>query len=495
MRHSGKILFALVAGALAAGPVAAQSGGTVELGAFGRWTRFGKPLASDVLRRLPAEEHAIGGGLRLGVFLFRNLELEAAASYTKADAAGTPAGGKVRYIPIHAGLTYNFPLGGKSAFFLGARFVHNLYGEAADYSDSGIGGVGGFRFGPLRLAATYDNLKGALPGHTKYHNIGIEAGLSALLGGCNKSADGVTVSPSSATLDRGEGATFTATATRCGKSREVNWTATGGTITEDGMFSAGQTPGTYQVTATEPKSGLSSSANVVIRQPPPPPPPPVVRLTAINMTPERARLKMNESVSFAVLGTNSDGTTRPMTACTFTATGNPTQRGATFSWGTYGNYTVTVACEGMTDTSIVEVPLEIVVFGTNFAFNSDKLSRAGMDSVRVAADSLKKYPQIKVRLAGHADFVGSDAYNCNLSWRRVHTVHHALNSFGITDDRFSAVEGFGEAYPVPDDQVPQAWKDQNTRTRDKGKFWDRRVDITSAENMGMTGCADPTRRP
>jgi outer membrane protein OmpA-like peptidoglycan-associated protein len=147
----------------------------------------------------------------------------------------------------------------------------------------------------------------------------------------------------------------------------------------------------------------------------------------------------------------------------------------------------------MNDQSTVEVPLEIVIYGTNFAFDRDQLTKAGMDSVRAAADSLKKHPEIKVRLAGFADFMGSDAYNCNLSWRRVHTVHKALNSFGIPDDRFSAIEGFGEAYPLPDDQVSQAWKDINTRTKDKGKWWDRRVDITSAEKGGMMACAEPPK--
>ncbi|HEV8196724.1 MAG TPA: OmpA family protein [Gemmatimonadales bacterium] len=489
MRHRGKILLAL-AGALVAGPVAAQSGGTVELGAFGRWTRFGEPLATDILNKLPAEEHAIGGGLRFGVFLFRNFEIEADGSYAKADAAG---GGKVRLIPIHAGLTYNFPIGGKSAFFLGGRFVHNMYGEDADYKDNGFGGVGGFRFGPVRLAATYDMMKKDLPGHAKYHNFGIEAGLSALLGGCNKKADGVAVTPSTATLDRGERATFTATATRCGKSRDVTWTATGGNITATGEYTAGQTPGNYTVTATEPKSGLSSTASVTIKAPPPPPPPPppAPTLSRIDLTPEHARLKPKETVTFTVNGINSDGSTTAMPNCTLTATGNATQNGNTFSWPTYGNYTVSASCGGMTDQSTVEVPLEVVIFGANFEFNKDKLTRAGMDSVRAAADSLKKYPDIKVRLAGHADFVGSDAYNCNLSWRRVHTVHHALNSFGIPDERFSAIEGFGEAYPVPDDQVPQAWKDLNAQRHDKGKWWDRRVDITSAENRGMTACAEP----
>lgn len=495
MRHRGKILLALT-GLLGAAPLAAQSGGTVELGAFGRWTKFGESLKTDIINNMP-RKNGFGGGLRFGIFLLRNLEVEADASYTKVDAA--TAATKVRIIPIHAGLAYNFPLGGKSAFFLGARYVHNSYGEGASFKDSGIGGSAGFRFGPLRIEGTFDRMGKKLPGHGDYHNIGINAGLSALLGGCNKSADGVSVSPSSVVLERGEKRSFTATATRCGKSKEVTWTATGGTIAEtaDNVadYVAGRAPGSYVVTATEPKSGLSSTATVTIKEPPPPPPPPPVApkvtLTRIDLTPDYAKAKMNESVAFAVNGINSDGTTTMMNDCQLTATGNPTRSGNSFSWGKYGTYKVTTNCAGMSDESTVEVPLEVVIFGANFEFNKSTLTRAGMDSVRAAADSLKKYPEIKVRLAGHADFVGSDAYNCALSWRRVHTVHHALNSFGIPDERFSAIEGFGESDPVPDDQVPQAWKDLNTRTHDKGKWWDRRVDITSASNRGGSACAEP----
>ncbi len=487
MRHKGRVLLT-IAGALAAGPAMAQSGGTVELGVFGRWTRFPDTFKTDLTHKLPAE-NGWGGGLRLGVFIVRNLALEADASYNKADAAG---GGKVRHIPIHAGLTYNVPLGGKFAFLLGARYVRNMYGEDADFDDNGIGALGGFRLGPIRAEATWDFVPKEDPDHGKYHNLGVNAGLSLLLGGCNKSADGVTISPTSATVDRGQKTTFTATATRCGKPASVNWTATGGEITQSGEYTAGQTPGNFAVTATEPKSGLSANASVTIKAPPPPPPPPPpVTLSRIDLTPERAKVKPNEAVAFTVTGINSDGTNRALSNCTLTATGNATKSGNSFSWPTYGTYTVTATCEGMTDTSTVEVPLEVVIYGANFAFDKDQLTRAGMDSVRAAADSLKKYPDIKVRLAGHADFMGSDAYNCNLSWRRVHTVHKALNSFGIPDDRFSAIEGFGEAYPVPDSQVPQEWKDINTRTRDKGKWWDRRVDITSADKGGMNACSPP----
>ena len=496
MRHTTRVLLAVAGVLTGAGPATAQSGGTVELGAFGRWTRFGTSLKTDVTNKLPAE-NGIGGGLRLGVFVVKNLAIEADASYTKVDAAG---GGKVRHIPLHAGLTYNFPLGSsKVAFLLGARYVRNMYGEDADFDDSGIGGVGGFRFGPVRIEATWDQTLKDDPDHGKYHNFGINAGLSLLLGKkCDKSADGVTISPTSATLERGEKTTFTAIATHCGKPEdEVTWTATGGTISAAGEYTAGQTPGNYSVTVTEPEGGLSASATVVIKPPapPPPPPPPPVTLTRIDLRPDHAKVKPNEAVAFTVTGINSDGSNRALASCPLTATGNPTQNGNSFSWAKYGTYTVTASCEGQRDESTVEVPLEVVIYGANFAFDKDQLTKAGMDSVRAAADSLKAHPEINVRLSGFADFMGTDAYNCNLSWRRVHTVHKALNSFGIPDSRFTAIEGFGEAYPLPDDQVPQAWKDLNTKTHDKGKWWDRRVDITSAERAGMQACAEPGKKP
>jgi outer membrane protein OmpA-like peptidoglycan-associated protein len=492
MRCSGKLLLAL-SGLLVAAPVAAQSGGAVEIGVFGRFSKYSDTLGTDVLRKLPAE-NGFGGGFRLGIFLLRNLALEGDVSYDEVDAAG---GGRVNHIPIHAGLTYNFPIGGSSAFLLGARYVRNMYGEDADFKDNGIGGVAGFRFGPLRIEGTYDYMPKDDPEHGSYRNIGANAGLSLILNNCNKSADGVTLAPTSVTLDPGQRTNFTASAMRCGKDSPVTFTATGGTITESGEYTAGSSPGTFQVTATEPRSGLSSNASVVIREPapPPPPPPPPVTLSRIELVPERASVKIGESVTFQVTGINSDGTNRSMTNCTYTATGNPTQSGATFTWSQPGNYTVTVQCEGMTDTSNVEVRLEIVIFGANFAFDRDQLTASGLDTLRVAADSLKKYPGVMLRLGGHADFVGSDAYNCNLSWRRARTVQAALRRFGIGDDRVNLVEGFGEAYPIPDDQVPEEWKRINTEKRDPGKWWDRRVVITSGEKAaGMVACSDPRMR-
>jgi hypothetical protein len=85
MRSNLRLLIGL-GGVLAAAPAAAQSAGTVELGAFGRWTGFGEPLATDLTHKLPAE-NGLGVGGRLGIFFVRHLEAEADVSYTTVDVA------------------------------------------------------------------------------------------------------------------------------------------------------------------------------------------------------------------------------------------------------------------------------------------------------------------------------------------------------------------------------------------------------------------------
>lgn len=75
----------------------------------------------------------------------------------------------------------------------------------------------------------------------------------------------VTVSPNVLSLTVGATAQFQATASMSDGSTTspaVTWSSTGGTISSSGLFTAGSTPGTFQVTATEPGSGISGTATV-----------------------------------------------------------------------------------------------------------------------------------------------------------------------------------------------------------------------------------------
>ena len=178
----------LLFGAVAAVPLSAQHAGTVEIGVLGRWTDFGSPIKLDSANNLPGE-NGIGFGGRLGIFVVRHLEVEADASYTKVDAAriGSASYASQGSMP---GSRTTSRSAGKSAFLLGARYFHNSYGDAADYDDSGIGGLAGFRFGPVRVEATYDRSNKDDPHHDDYGNFGVDAGLSLLLGKhCKKAAN------------------------------------------------------------------------------------------------------------------------------------------------------------------------------------------------------------------------------------------------------------------------------------------------------------------
>src|SRR6185436_10718746 len=71
-----------------------------------------------------------------------------------------------------------------------------------------------------------------------------------------------TVSPASTTVVTGGTRQFTATVTGTANTA-VTWTATGGTITSAGLFTAGQTPGSFQVTATSVQDASKSASAAV----------------------------------------------------------------------------------------------------------------------------------------------------------------------------------------------------------------------------------------
>jgi len=63
-----------------------------------------------------------------------------------------------------------------------------------------------------------------------------------------------------------------------------------------------------------------------------------------------------------------------------------------------------------------------------------------------AVSVLKRYPDLKIEVAGHTDAQGSDAYNMNLSKQRAITVLDYLKAGGVTNELAS--RGYGERQPV-----------------------------------------------
>ena len=109
------------------------------------------------------------------------------------------------------------------------------------------------------------------------------------------------------------------------------------------------------------------------------------------------------------------------------------------------------------------VPLTIDLKGVNFDFDQATLRPDAVTILNEAIDILKKYPQLKVEVAGHTDAVGTDAYNQGLSERRAKTVFDYLTSNGIDAARLNGPTGYGEARPIDSNDTAEG-RAKNRRT-------------------------------
>ncbi|MCW3462735.1 OmpA family protein [Chitinophaga nivalis] len=89
--------------------------------------------------------------------------------------------------------------------------------------------------------------------------------------------------------------------------------------------------------------------------------------------------------------------------------------------------------------------------GVLFGFDKSDLSAVAKENIRQLAAVLNKYPDTYVRVEGHTDDKGTDAYNMGLSERRTNSVVAYLKSQGVAGNR---IQGFwyGKSQPkVPND--------------------------------------------
>lgn len=84
----------------------------------------------------------------------------------------------------------------------------------------------------------------------------------------------------------------------------------------------------------------------------------------------------------------------------------------------------------------------------NFEFNKADLSPESREILNTQAKWILQFPEIRFRVYGHTDLVGSNAYNKRLGMRRARAVVNYLVSRGISRSRLEAVVSFGETRPV-----------------------------------------------
>jgi OOP family OmpA-OmpF porin len=113
--------------------------------------------------------------------------------------------------------------------------------------------------------------------------------------------------------------------------------------------------------------------------------------------------------------------------------------------------------------------------GVNFKFDRPKkgesdisksLAEPSSDSIAVlnqAVDTLQRYPQVHVTVAGFTDSKGTDVYNQSLSERRAQIVYNYLTGHGIDASRLEGPIGHGENDPIGDNATDSG-RAQNRRT-------------------------------
>lgn len=104
---------------------------------------------------------------------------------------------------------------------------------------------------------------------------------------------------------------------------------------------------------------------------------------------------------------------------------------------------------------------ETVPTTITFAFNSAALSETARGTLRAQADWIRQFPEVRFRVYGHTDLVGSNAYNKALGLRRAQAAVQYLGTQGISRSRLEAVVSFGKTRPVIQTSGPE---ERNRRT-------------------------------
>lgn len=91
---------------------------------------------------------------------------------------------------------------------------------------------------------------------------------------------------------------------------------------------------------------------------------------------------------------------------------------------------------------ILSMPVEIL-----FDFDSYSVKESVKNSLDRLAKALRENEEIKLKVDGHTDYIGSDQYNFNLSLKRANSIKNYLISKGVNYKNIS-IEGYGKQNPI-----------------------------------------------
>jgi predicted aconitase with swiveling domain len=163
----------------------------------------------------------------------------------------------------------------------------------------------------------------------------------------------LTLSPTSAGLLTGTSQQFVAVGHMSDGSvttPAVMWSATGGSVTSGGLYTAGGTVGSYTVTALS-KLG-QASASIAISAPPP-------MLVSILVLPAALSLQTGTAQQYSAIGTYSDGSTQQVTGtATWSSTGGLISTSGRFTAGAAGSGLITATLGSVSGSTSVTITIQ-----------------------------------------------------------------------------------------------------------------------------------------
>jgi outer membrane protein OmpA-like peptidoglycan-associated protein len=457
--------------ALAPG-LAAQQGGSVEIGAFGRYNWFDT--------KEPFKD-AAGGGGRLGVFFNRGLEFEAQGAYAKTSFDGT---GSISYTPITGRLQYNVWSGSSIGWIFGLGYTYHMFTGDFEKNLGGAQGLLGFRAGRafgVRVDLTLDYIfhgwnDPGVSGTSGNWNPGVQVGLSFLTGtnpdhdkdGVKDKVDACAGTPAGEPVDA-TGCSASQRDTdhdgvrdnldRCPDSRPGSAVdATGcppdsdGDKVPDALDMCPNSPPGSAVDATGcPPDADGDKVPDSVDKCPNTPVGTVVDPTGCPLDADHDRVLDNidkcpntpagevvNSVgcSASQRDTDGDGVKDSVDKCPNTAPGSKVD----------GYGCNVVLFEGAMKALVLE--------GVTFETGKAALTPASSSALDRVAAGLQEYQNLTIEIGGHTDPTGTRAANVRLSKARADAVKAYLVSKGIAASRMTT-KGYGPDAPIADNKTAQ----------------------------------------
>ncbi len=154
-----------------------------------------------------------------------------------------------------------------------------------------------------------------------------------------------------------------------------------------------------------------------------------------------------------------------LVACGDTSTSWDNELGAEVDKGGFGNATMnnTLLQTGQLEYTVAlaqrfaaEVPDTVT-----FEFNRAEITAEAAAILDKQANFIKQFPEVRFKVFGHTDLVGSQGYNYNLGLRRANAVVNYLVAKGISRSRLEALVSYGKTRPLIQTNAPE---ERNRRT-------------------------------